>query len=102
MYISYNVVDGNEYATVVRSVRDGARVTKEDRVYLGRVVDRARGVYRSRARGLFSYDLATGEFGPAPEGVGGRGGATPAPLARRSPCRSATRSRRAPSCARAG
>ena len=71
MYISYNVVDGNEYATVVRSVRDGARVTKEDRVYLGRVVDRARGVYRSRARGLFSYDLATGEFGPAPEGVEG-------------------------------
>ena len=49
MYISYNVVDGNEYATVVRSVRDGARVTKEDRVYLGRVVDRARGVYRSKA-----------------------------------------------------
>ena len=71
MYISYNVVDGNEYATVVRSVRDGARVTKEDRVYLGRVVDRARGVYRSKARGLFSYDLATGEFGPAPEGVEG-------------------------------
>ena len=92
MYISYNVVDGNEYATVVRSVRDGARVTKEDRVYLGRVVDRARGVYRSRARGLFPCDLATGEFGPAPEG---RGGATPAPLARRPPCRSATRSRRA-------
>ena len=71
MYISYNVVDGNEYATVVRSVRDGARVTKEDRVYLGRVVDRTRGVYRSKARGLFSYDLATGEFGPAPEGVEG-------------------------------
>ena len=38
---------------------------------LGRVVDRARGVYRSKARGLFSYDLATGEFGPAPEGVEG-------------------------------
>lgn len=71
MYISYNVVDGNEYATVVRSVRDGARVTKEDRVYLGRVVDEERGVYRSRARGLFTYDLATGEFGPAPEGVEG-------------------------------
>ena len=28
-------------------------------------------MYRSKARGLFSYDLATGEFGPAPEGVEG-------------------------------
>ena len=69
--VSHDVAGGNERATVVRSVRDGARVTKEDRVYLGRVVDRARGVYRSKARGLFSYDLATGEFGPAPEGVEG-------------------------------
>ena len=100
MYISYNVVDGNEYATVVRSVRDGARVTKEDRVYLGRVVDRARGVSRSRARGLFSYDLATGEFVPAPEGIEGprRRNAR----AWRSPCRSATRSCWTRSCARAG
>lgn len=69
MYISYNVVDGNEYATVVRSVRDGSRVTKEDRLYLGRVVDKGRGVYRSRERGLFSYDLEAGEFGPAPGDV---------------------------------
>lgn len=69
MYISYNCVDGNEYATVVRSVRDGSRVTKEDRIYLGRVVDRERGVYRSKARGLFTYDLSTGEFGPAPGDV---------------------------------
>jgi len=28
-------------------------------------------VYRSKARGLFPCDLATGEFGPAPEGVEG-------------------------------
>ena len=55
-----------------RQARGGdARVTKEDRVYLGRVVDRARGVYRSRERGMFPYDLATGKFGPAPEGVEG-------------------------------
>ena len=71
MYISHDVVDGNERATVVRSAGGGARVTRGDRVCLGRVVDRARGVYRSKARGLFSYDLATGEFGPAPQGAGG-------------------------------
>ena len=67
MYISYNVVDGNEYATAVRSVRSGSKVTKEDRVYLGRVVDKERGIYRSRERGLFTYDVATGEFGRAPD-----------------------------------
>ena len=50
---------------------DGARAVREDRACLGRVVDRARGACRSKARGLFSYDLATGEFGPAPEGVEG-------------------------------
>lgn len=48
MYISYNVVDGNEYATVVKSVRDGSKMSKEDRVYIGRVVDKRRGVYRCR------------------------------------------------------
>ena len=50
---------------------DGARAVREGRACLGRVVDRARGACRSKARGLFSYDLATGEFGPAPEGVEG-------------------------------
>ena len=44
---------------------------REGRACLGRVVDRVRGACRSKARGLFSYDLATGEFGPAPEGVEG-------------------------------
>ena len=66
-----DVAGGSGRATVVRPAGNGARVTKEDRVYLGRVVDRARGVYRSRERGMFPYDLATGEFGPAPEGVEG-------------------------------
>ena len=69
--VSHDVAGGNERATVVRSAGDGARATREDRACLGRVMDRARGVYRSKARGLFPHDLATGEFGPAPEGVEG-------------------------------
>lgn len=52
-------------------MREETKVTQEDRAYLGRIVDRARGVYRSREWGMFSYDLVTGEFGPAQEGVGG-------------------------------
>ena len=39
-----DVVGGSGHATVVRPAGDGARVTKEDRVYLGRVVYRARGI----------------------------------------------------------
>gem|GEM_PF-3995483 len=86
--ISRDVAGGNERTTVVR-LAGGARVTKEDRVYLGRVVDRTWGLPESGAR-MFPYDLATGEFGPAPE-------------ARRSPCLSATRSYWSSfCCARAG
>ena len=70
-YVSHDVAGGSGRATVVRPAGDGARVTKEDRVYLGRVVYRARGVYRSRERGMFPCDLATGGFGPAPQGAGG-------------------------------
>ena len=70
-YVSHDVAGGSGRATVVRPAGDGARVTKEDRACLGRVVDRARGVYRSRKRGMFPCDLATGEFGPAPQGAGG-------------------------------
>ena len=70
--VSHDVAGGSGLATVVRSAGDGARVTRGDRACLGRVVDRARGVYRSKARGLFSCDPATGEFGPAPGGSRGR------------------------------
>ena len=68
---THDVAGGNERATVARSAGDGAGAAREGRACLGRVVDRARGACRSRARGLFPCDLATGEFGPAPEGVGG-------------------------------
>ena len=69
--VTHDVAGGNERATVARSAGDGARAAREGRACLGRVVDRARGACRSRARGLFPCDLTTGEFGPAPEGVGG-------------------------------
>ena len=66
-----DVVGGSGHATVVRSAGDGARATRGDRACLGRVVDRARGVYLSKARGMFPCALGTGEFGPALEGVEG-------------------------------
>lgn len=54
---------------VVRSVREGARVTRGDLVYLGRVVDRARGIYRSGCQG--SVPLRPGD-GQVQAHAGGR------------------------------
>ena len=62
MYYSYFTRNGIEYASATSSVRKGGRVTKGDQVYLGRVVDKERHIFRNRERGLFSYDIETGEF----------------------------------------
>ena len=35
MYVSHDVAGGNEYATVVRSVRDGAGAARKDRACPG-------------------------------------------------------------------
>ena len=62
--VSRDVAGGNDRTTVVR-LAGGARVTKEDRVYLGRVVDRTWGLPESGAR-MFPYDLATGGLASVP------------------------------------
>lgn len=62
MYINYNTVHGKEYATVTKSVRTGTSVGKGDQIYLGRVIDKDLGIYKSRERGIFHYDLKTNTF----------------------------------------
>ena len=66
MYINYNTVNGIEYGTLTSSVRSGHKVGKSDQVYLGRVIDKERGIFKSRDRGLFTYDLKTNTFGSVP------------------------------------
>lgn len=66
MYIAYHMKQGNEYATLTSSVREGKKVRKGDSINLGRVLDKKRGIYRSRERGVFTYNADTGEYGPAP------------------------------------
>lgn len=66
MYINYNTVNGIEYGTLTSSIRNGRKVGKSDQVYLGRVIDKERGVFKSRNRGLFTYDLKTNTFGSVP------------------------------------
>ena len=62
MYINYNVVNGIEYGTATHSVRKGSNVGKGDQIYLGRVIDKDKGIFKSRERGLFVYDVETNIF----------------------------------------
>ena len=64
MYISYKKGNnGRIYASVMESAKVDGRSVKTSVLYLGQVVDAEKGIYRSRDRGTFTYDLETGEFG---------------------------------------
>ena len=67
MYLAITERGGRQYASAAVSRREGAR-THDDYTYLGRVVDRERGIFCSRERGYFTFDVATGEFGRVPDG----------------------------------
>lgn len=63
MYISYSTVNGHLYAQLAESERDGSTVRKTYSANLGRVLDKEKGIYRNRERGVFTFDLATGTYG---------------------------------------
>lgn len=65
MYIFYSGPN-DCYASAGVSKRNGAD-TSVDVIYLGRVLDKEAGIYKSRERGIFTFDPDTGEFGNAPE-----------------------------------
>lgn len=67
MHIANNLRSGHLYASVVTSVRENGKVRKKLVRYLGRVLDAERGIYQSKERGVFSYDLKTDTISPAPE-----------------------------------
>ena len=60
-FIRYEQKNGVEYASVYRARRIGSKKTN-DIEWLGRVVDKERGVYRSRERGTFTFTLDSGVF----------------------------------------
>jgi len=62
MYINYNTVGGIEYGTATCSIRKGDKVGKGEQVYLGRVLDKEKGIFKSRERGVFIYDVASNSF----------------------------------------
>ncbi len=66
MFISYQNHGGVLYARLTKSVRVDGKVRKEPGINLGRVLDKARGIYQNRERGIFTYDPVTQEYGEAP------------------------------------
>ncbi len=65
MYIFYHGRDGR-YASAGISKRNGKK-TSVDSIYLGRVLDKEAGIYKSKSRGIFHFDPHTGEFSAPPE-----------------------------------
>lgn len=66
MYINYNTIGGIEYGTLTNSVRTGKKVGKGEQIYLGRVLDKEKGIFKSRERGIFTYDIHSNTFGKVP------------------------------------
>ena len=65
MFIVYSGT-GDQYASAAMSKRHGASTSMEY-TYLGKVIDREAGIYKSRERGVFTFDVNTGMFGEVPE-----------------------------------
>ena len=65
MYIIYSGPN-DKYASAAVSTRNGKK-TRNKYEYLGLVVDREKGIYSNRKRGLFTFDPNTGTYGKVPE-----------------------------------
>ena len=53
MFIAYQKQRGIEYARLMESVRVDGCVKKKSGPNLGRVLDKERGIYQSKERGIF-------------------------------------------------
>jgi len=58
-FIRYEQKNGVEYASVYRAKRIDDKKTN-DVEYLGRVIDKEKGVFVSRKQGVFCYSLSSG------------------------------------------
>ena len=67
MFIAYQKQRGIEYARLMESVRVDGCVKKKSGPNLGRVLDKERGIYQSKERGIFTFDLKTNTYGKPPQ-----------------------------------
>ena len=56
--------NGHEYHTLVESKRVNGKKVDVPVLYLGRLIDREKSVYRNRERGTFTYNNEEGEIEP--------------------------------------
>ena len=70
-YIAYSApkANGAIYATVVESCRKGKKVEQSRIENLGRVVNREKGIFKNRERGVFCYTLEKGAAEVSPEDI---------------------------------
>ena len=61
MHISYRKQGDNTYASAARSVRKGGTVQKEY-TYIGRVINKEKGIYENKKLGIVGFDVESGEF----------------------------------------
>ena len=66
MAIEYRIKNNIEYAMISHSVRVGDKVSKSPRINLGRVIDKEKGIFKNRERGLFVYNIETDEYTKVP------------------------------------
>ena len=64
-FIRYETKNGIEYASVYKARREGGKKVN-DTEYLGRVVDKEKGIFRNRARGTFHFSFENGVVETSP------------------------------------
>ncbi|MFA6816530.1 MAG: transposase [Lentisphaeria bacterium] len=65
MFIAYTTKNGILYATLMTSKRKNGKVEKTT-CNLGRVLDKERGIFQNRKRGVFIYDIISKEYKKTP------------------------------------
>jgi hypothetical protein len=65
-FIRYETKNGVEYASVYKAKRVGGKKTN-DIEWLGRVIDKEKGIYKSRDRGVFQYTLDNSQVDYLPQ-----------------------------------
>jgi hypothetical protein len=63
VYIAYTTKGNAEYASIAERKDDNSTIRY---TYLGKVLDKERGIYKNRDRGIFTYDLVSNTFGSKP------------------------------------
>ena len=61
MYYVTKQKGNHTYASAAKSIRDG-KTTRIEYIYLGRVVDIEKGIFFSKERQYFVFDICTGEY----------------------------------------